>query len=487
MNKFKYFAFAMVLIISIFTHFYRIDHTFIFNNDEARDVQIVKKMIDTGKPVLLGPQTSVGNMYLGPLYYYFMLPALIISKMDPVGPAMMVAIFGVGTSLLLFYVGNKKYGVATGMIAGLFYALTPVMLHYSRSSWNPNIIPFFTTLMLIAWSEKSKKSWLLFGISAGAIFQLHYVGLVMVVLVGLAKLRSKPKWPDIFMALLGFFVVTSPFWLFELRHNFVNTQAFLTFLQNGSKVSDINSSYSDRLVGTTKLIVSGIVGSSSIVLTQISPILLIIFTILIFMILPFISSASYLWYIIVGSIILVSVLREALNVHYISFLFPVISLALAILSTRGHLLVRAVTIGAILLLVYHNIPTLIYNLDTIDSVQTKRSSNVANYIVSSANGRQYNIVSTPGTYATPVEYYLSLSSNPPVTSYAGLVFDICENGPCPESDTTTVLFYASGPTHPSIAEYLGHPTVNEFKSTRTIHENEQISYGIWVATMTIDH
>lgn len=487
MNKLKYFALALVLITSFFVHFYRIDHTFIFNNDEARDVQIVKKMIDTGKPVLLGPQTSVGNMYLGPLYYYFMLPALIISKMDPVGPAMMVALFGVGTSLLLFYLGYKRYGVATGLIAGLFYALSPVMLHYSRSSWNPNIIPFFATLILIAWNEKSKWGWLLLGVSAGAIFQLHYVGLVMVVLAGLAKLRSKPKWADIFMALLGFVVVTSPFWLFELRHNFVNTQAFFTFLQNGSKVSDINSSYLDRLVNTTKLIISGIVGSSSIALTQISPVLWSVFAILVFIVLPLISSASYLWYVIVGSILIVSVLREALNVHYISYLFPVVSLALAVLATRGHMIVRAVTIGAILLLVYHNVDTLIYNLATIDSVQTKRASNVANYIVSSAEGRQYNIVSTPGTYATTIEYYLSLTSNPPTTSYADLVFDICENGPCPGSDTSTVLFYASGPTHPAIAEYLGHPTVNEFKPTRTIHKNEQISYGIWVATMSIDH
>ena len=120
MNKLKYLLLALVLSISTFTHLYRIDKTFIFHNDEARDVLIVKKMIDTGRPILLGPQTSVGNMYLGPLYYYLMLPALLLAKMNPVGPAIMAAIFAMGTTALLYIIGTKKYGIVGGLVAALF-------------------------------------------------------------------------------------------------------------------------------------------------------------------------------------------------------------------------------------------------------------------------------------------------------------------------------------------------------------------------------
>lgn len=487
MNKIKYLLFAIVLFASTFTHLYRINHTFTFHNDEARDVLIVKKMIDTGKPVLLGPQTSVGNMYLGPLYYYMMLPALVMSGMNPIGPAIMVAIFGVITSILLFYIGTRRYSLMAGTVAGLFYSLTPVMIHYSRSSWNPNTIPFFATLLIFAWYEKSYLWWLMLGMVAGAIFQLHYVALVMVALVGLSKLKERPNWKLVLLAVIGFLIISAPFWLFEIRHNFVNSLAFITFLKDGSRTSDINSTYFSRLTSNVLLVVKGVIGSSSISLTPVPTLFLSIAGILIFLVLPFIASAGYLSYVIIGSVFLTSFLKEPMNVHYISYLFPVVALALGAISATGPRLIRVVTLVTISLILWHGIPTLIYNLDKIDSVQVERSSTIAAYIVDEAHGRSYNVVSTPGTYATSVEYYLALSKNPPITSLTDLIFDICENAPCPESDTTTVLFYASGPTHPAIAEYLGHPSINEYSVPRTMQKNELVSYSIWVATMTIDH
>ncbi len=86
---------SLVLLVSAFTHLYRIDKTFVFHNDEGRDALISYRMIDTKRPVLLGPETSVGNMYLGPFYYYLMVPALALSGLNPVGPAIMVAFLGI--------------------------------------------------------------------------------------------------------------------------------------------------------------------------------------------------------------------------------------------------------------------------------------------------------------------------------------------------------------------------------------------------------
>jgi len=484
-NKLKYLLLFIVLSISAFTHLYRIDRTFIFHNDEARDVLIVKKMIDTGKPILLGPQTSVGNMYLGPIYYYFMTPALLISDMDPVGPAVMVAIFAIATTLLLFLIGTKKFGLAGGVVASLFYALSPVMLHYSRSSWNPNVVPFFAVLLIMTIDMKNKWGWLVLGLCAGIIFQLHYVALIMVGLVGLFKLKDKPKLIDLMFSLLGFILTSMPFWLFEFRHEFVNSQAFLTFLTEGSKNADLNSSYLSRLVSNLSLTIKGIVGSSSIAIVQMSNTVLIVSAVFLFLFLPILTKGYAFWYLMIGSALIVSFLKEHLNVHYISYLFPVVALSVAALATSGHKIIKFFTWVFIIFFVWWSIPSIIYNIRTIDSIQVKRAKATADYIVKEADGKKYNIVSTPGTYATTIEYFLSLSDNPPTTAYEELIFDICEGSPCPISDETTVLFYASGPTHPSIAEYLGHPSINEYKPKRQIQKNEQVSYDIWVATMTL--
>lgn len=487
MNKLKYALIFLIVVVSSFTHLYRIDQTFIFHNDEARDVLIVKKMIDTGSPVLLGPQTSVGNMYLGPFYYYLMLPALLLTKMDPVGPAIMVALFGVLTTLLLFWFGSKKHGLLAGTITALFYALSPVMLHYSRSSWNPNLIPFFTMLLLFSYDLKTRWGWFILGLAAGVIFQLHYVALVVVVLVLLGKLRQKPRRIDLFIMIFGFFLTSSPFWLFEVRHQFVNSQAFLTFLREGSQTAHSNSNYLARLYSNFVLIIKGIVGSGSIALTAVPTPFLLLNAMLLYVVLPLFAGGRLYWYILIGSTVLTSLVKTPFNVHYISYLFPIVSLSLGSLTSIGPKLTRTLTLVMLAFLVWHSLPTLKYNLAEISSVQTKRARATADYIVDVAGNRSYNVVSTPGTYATPIEYYLALSNHPPVNTHAEIIFDICEGAPCPLSDQTSVVIYGTGPTHPAIEKYLGHPAVNEFSPTRTIIQNELAAYDIWVATMTVNH
>jgi 4-amino-4-deoxy-L-arabinose transferase and related glycosyltransferases of PMT family len=215
---------VLVLLISAFTHFYRIDQTYIFQNDEGRDALIAYKMIDTQRPILLGPETSVGNMYLGPFYYYLITPSLWLAGLDPVGPAAMIGLLGLLTTGLLIVLGNRHWGYTVGIIAGLFYALSPVMVHYSRSSWNPNAVPFFATLLLLLYPYRSHIAKVSFGLITGILFQLHYVALIMPGLLFLKDARSywvTKKWSNFVKycvaIMLGFFVSSAPFWLFEVR------------------------------------------------------------------------------------------------------------------------------------------------------------------------------------------------------------------------------------------------------------------------------
>jgi hypothetical protein len=119
------------------------------------------------------------------------------------------------------------------------------------------------------------------------------------------------------------------------------------------------------------------------------------------------------------------------------------------------------------------------------SIQTVRAKNVSDYIVKKAAGRPYNVVNTQGSYTTTISYYLAISSNPPSNDLQTLVYDICENGPCPQDDESTVLLFLTGPAHPAIAAYLGHPQINEFNGPRTMLTNEWVTYDIYVSTIEL--
>ncbi|EKD67760.1 MAG: hypothetical protein ACD_48C00233G0002, partial [uncultured bacterium] len=75
----------VILVLAAYLRLYRIADYMTFLGDEGRDVLIVKRMIVDHKFTLLGPTASVGGFFMGPIYYYFMLPFLWAWNLNPVG------------------------------------------------------------------------------------------------------------------------------------------------------------------------------------------------------------------------------------------------------------------------------------------------------------------------------------------------------------------------------------------------------------------
>src|SRR5882672_8128859 len=84
---FTFIALVVILLIGAYLRLYKIPDYMNFLGDEGRDVLVVKHMIVDHKFTLLGPTASVGGFFLGPIYYYFMLPFLWLWHLDPAGPA----------------------------------------------------------------------------------------------------------------------------------------------------------------------------------------------------------------------------------------------------------------------------------------------------------------------------------------------------------------------------------------------------------------
>ena len=127
---FSFIILLTILIVGTYLRLWRIADYMTFLGDEGRDVLVVKRMIVDHKFTLLGPTASVGGFFLGPIYYYFMVPALWISGLNPVGPAIMVALFGVATIFLVYVLGKTFFDKKAGLIAAALFALSPVVINY---------------------------------------------------------------------------------------------------------------------------------------------------------------------------------------------------------------------------------------------------------------------------------------------------------------------------------------------------------------------
>lgn len=238
---------VLILLIGSYLRLWRISEYMTFLGDEGRDVLVVKRMIVDHKFTLLGPTASVGGFFLGPIYYYFMLPFLWFWRLDPTGPAVMVALFGVATIYLVYQTGKEFFNEKTGLIASSLYALSPLVIAHSRSSWNPNLVPFFSLLYIYSlWKavKMDNKWWyLLAGVCLGVGLQLHYL-FIFLIPVGIVYFflyaKNAKKWKRYIFSLGGFLLGLCPFLAFELRHSFPNTQTIIRFILSGEETGFVS-------------------------------------------------------------------------------------------------------------------------------------------------------------------------------------------------------------------------------------------------------
>ncbi len=234
----------IVIAVGAFLRLYKIDQFMTFLGDEGRDVIIVRRLLVYGDPILIGPGTSIGNMYLGPLYYYMMAPALLLANFSPVGPAVQIALLGVVTILIIWWMGREWFGKYAGLIAAVLYAISPTVITFSRSSWNPNIMPFFALIFIYSiwrvWQKHEYKWLVVLGTSFAFALQSHYLALLLGPTAAIFLLLTlKDIWPlkeEVRMffknGLIGaaiLIVLMSPLAIFDARHDWRNTNALVKF------------------------------------------------------------------------------------------------------------------------------------------------------------------------------------------------------------------------------------------------------------------
>lgn len=254
-----YILLGIILFVAAFLRLYKISDYMTFLGDEGRDALVVKGILE-GHFTLLGPRSSAGDFYVGPLYYYMMAPFLWLWHLDPVGPAIMIAIMSVITVWFIFYLAKKFMGIIAALTAASLYAVAPLVINYAHSSWNPNPMPLFTLATVYcvynAVKKQSLRLFFLSGILYGMSLELHYieifvgVTLFFFVLLGaifynrIGKTITQPSIDKIrlsvflfikqyFSILVGFLIGFSLFILFELRHDFENTRAIFFFILHG--------------------------------------------------------------------------------------------------------------------------------------------------------------------------------------------------------------------------------------------------------------
>ena len=230
---------AVVLIaVAVYLRLYRLPDLVTFLGDQGRDAMIIRRILLLEHFPAIGAPTSIGQIYLGPFYYYFIAPFLWFSNFNPVGLAYGVAIISITGIAFSYFVIKKFLGKNTALFFLVLVAFSAVLVEYSRFSWNPNLLPLFsfTTLYFFYLFIKTRKK--IYSFALGAFFsfsiQLHYLAVFLIlpiffiIIEDLFKKKSKKNnLSDTIPAVISFLIFTSPLFIFDIKHSFVNFKSLL--------------------------------------------------------------------------------------------------------------------------------------------------------------------------------------------------------------------------------------------------------------------
>ena len=197
-------ALLIIILAAIFVRVYKFDTYLYFKMDQSRDALMITNAVENGPQYLplLGPRVGAvklkhGFLRLGPIYYYFQYASgVIFHSTEPYVYAFPDLFFSILAIPLLYLLSRLYFSKKNSLLIVAMYAMSFLVIQYSRFAWNPNSLQFFELLCFYGLlkflnepveNDKRKKWWLVawaVGMIVGS--QLHFFGFFS--LVGISGL-----------------------------------------------------------------------------------------------------------------------------------------------------------------------------------------------------------------------------------------------------------------------------------------------------------
>lgn len=393
---------VLLTLIGGFFRLYRLEGALQFLGDQGRDALVMYRLLTQGDVPFIGPITSVGGFYLGPLYYYLMAPWLWLARFNPVGPAVATAVLGILTVPGLYLVAKKLFSQRVGLWAAGLYALAYIPISETRSAWNPNPMPLAALGIIYGFYTKNL---VLAAMSLGAALQFHYMIVFLAPWLIWQAGRVRHSKKELIKSLLVLLLLTSPLILFEIKNNWLNARGLIEFLGKHQYGSLNFWQVVKNTVGRSEQAIGMVLGFGR----DFSPLRTWLTRAWLLGLIVFFKHWKLLGTYILTSIAMLAVYQDNVYPHYLGFLFPVVFILTAAILSRLPKLCLPIFAAVFL---FYNLPqinTLLRQNGNLANV--KRTAQFISEDIRLNNYRQVNLALIDGTRDYPAmnfRYFLTL-------------------------------------------------------------------------------
>lgn len=216
----------LILLAGLILRIYNVKELFMYGHDQDLEGWFIKDILVNKHLRLIGQETSTHGIFIGPLFYYLLIPFYMIFGMDPIGGTYLVLLLGLFAIFSFYFVFTKIFSKHIGLIAALIYSVSFYTVANDRE-----VVPTMPVILWTVWflfslnlilKGKQKMGFILMGVLIGLIWHLNMALILLIPLVLAAFYLSKKKIDArALVEGVGVSLITLfPLIAFEIRHNY---------------------------------------------------------------------------------------------------------------------------------------------------------------------------------------------------------------------------------------------------------------------------
>jgi len=233
-------TFTLIVIVFFAYRFINIEKRIIFDWDQEQFSNQIKDILVYRKFTLLGPRvTDVEGFFLAPYFTYILVPFYFLNNLHPSGLIPFLFLVNICFVFFAVFVISKYFSIKHSFIFLLLWAINPLLVQYDTIPWWPLLIPLGVIvtwyLLFRIYNDQSKKSnWIILGLVLGFFCNMHFQFVFIVIFSIIFLVVSFHKKINLciskmFYLFLAFLLMFVPLFIFDLRHDFLNTHLVLGY------------------------------------------------------------------------------------------------------------------------------------------------------------------------------------------------------------------------------------------------------------------
>jgi hypothetical protein len=407
---------------------------------------IVKDIVFDHHIRLIGQLTSSPGIFIGPYFYYSLIPFYWLTNWNPIGTVLFSIVIGIISIASIHYVFYRLYGKIPAAFASLLYSVSWGIVGTERDVFPTTpvflwTIWFFYSIHLLFKGQKKALTYLF--ILMALVWHLNLaLGLLFpLILIAVFIHRKKYILKDFITPLIAGIIISLPLIIFELRHNFSQTRAlFGTLFGMGEGKIDFLSKLIHTLkyasINSTRIFIWNPTFSVYII-----PVILILSFIILYLLHKYYEKYSLFLYICWLSLLLLFFTFNSINLseYYLNGLTILTITFTTLLSSylySLHASTRLTILCIFTFFIYHNINTFIHFPYSHSGYIEKTA--LVKFISLDAKNHQYPCVSVS---------YISSPGNNLGYRYLFYLENLHVNQPKSESPVYTIVFPLSYVDH----------------------------------------